>query len=63
MTLGPVLRSVLGSVLRPALSEGGGAAAYASHPAPDGYRWDFVTQDGVRVTYLNEPVVALVRIN
>lgn len=30
MTLGPVLRSVLGSVLRPALSEGGGGIPFAS---------------------------------
>lgn len=40
--------------------EGVGASAYAPFPAPAGYRWDFVTYDGVRVTYNGEPVVALV---
>ena len=39
---------------------GGGAASYASYPAPSGYRWDFVTYNGARVTYNAEPVVALI---
>lgn len=43
------------------LIQGGGAARYAPYPAPSGYRWDFVTEDGVRVTQDNEPVVDLVR--
>lgn len=42
-------------------SAGGGASSYAPRPAPSGYRWDFVTSQGVRVTSQNEPVVALVR--
>jgi len=42
--------------------EGAGASAYASHPAPAGFYWDFVTYLGVRVTYLNAPVVALVKV-
>lgn len=42
-------------------SKGGGAAQYASAPAPSGFRWDFVTSNGVRVALDNEPVVALVR--
>lgn len=45
----------------PILNEGG-AASYADHPAPTGFRWDFVTSNGVRVTQDNEPVVALVRV-
>ena len=44
------------------LSKGVGAAAYASGPAPAGYRWDFVTDNGVRVTDGGEPVVDIVRI-
>lgn len=42
------------------LSKGGGASAYAPYPAPSGYRWDFVTYNGARVTYNAEPVVALI---
>jgi len=44
-----------------ALGTGGGAARYASYPAPSGFRWDFVTLNGERVTLNNEPVVALLR--
>ncbi|WAC26352.1 hypothetical protein [Ancylobacter sp. SL191] len=36
------------------------ASAYARTPAPAGYRWDFVTYNGERVTFRGEPVVALV---
>jgi hypothetical protein len=32
-------------------------------PPPDGYRWDFTTLHGERVTFNAEPVVDLVRIN
>jgi hypothetical protein len=39
------------------------AAAYASYAAPAGYRWEYETYNGVRVTYNGEPVVALVRIS
>jgi hypothetical protein len=39
---------------------GVGAAAYAPYVAPAGYRWDFVTYNGARVTYNAEPVVALI---
>jgi len=42
-------------------NKGVGAAQYASHPAPAGYRWDFVTDNGVRVTDGNQPIVDLVR--
>lgn len=38
----------------------GGAARWADRPAPAGYRWDFVTRGGERVTRAGEPVVALV---
>lgn len=45
-----------------ALSHGTGAnpAAYASYPAPSGFRWEFVTEDGVVVTDGGIPVVDLV---
>lgn len=43
-----------------ARNKGGGAAAYASGPPPAGYRWDFVTFQGARVTHIGVPVVALV---
>ncbi len=42
---------------------GGNPAAWASSPAPSGYRWDFVTFNGAMVTRSGEPVVSLVRIN
>ena len=42
--------------------KGVGAAAYASRPAPAGYRWEFVTSQSARVTSWGRPVVALVRI-
>jgi len=49
-------RSALKSRMRPPThGEGAGASAYASHPAPAGFYWDFVT-------YLNAPVVALVKV-
>jgi len=48
-------------LMSPNLTAGAGAAYYASSPAPAGFRWDFVTQNGARVTQDNEPVVALVR--
>lgn len=44
-----------------ALNKGVGASSFAPYPAPTGWRWDFVTEDGVRVTEDNEPVVDLVR--
>lgn len=44
-----------------ASATGGGAAQYASGPAPSGFAWDFVTFNGERVTKSNDPVVALVR--
>lgn len=40
----------------------GGAAVWAPYPAPSGFRWDFVTSNGDRVTSNGEPVVALVEI-
>jgi len=43
------------------LNKGGGASAYASAPAPTGYRWAFVTENGYRVTDGGVPVVDLVR--
>lgn len=43
------------------LGQGGGASQYASYAAPIGFRWDFVTLNGARVTQSNEPVVVLVR--
>lgn len=46
-----------------AYGTGGNPAAWASSPAPSGYRWDFVTFNGERVTRSGEPVVSLVRIN
>ncbi len=42
------------------LIQDGGAASYASSPAPAGFHWEFVTYLGERVTYLGAPVVALV---
>lgn len=47
--------------LGPTLGKGGGASAYASAPAPTGYRWAFVTENGYRVTDGGVPVVDLVR--
>lgn len=52
----------LGSHLPHSLDKGVGASAYASRPAPAGYRWDFVTSQGARVTSGGRPVVDLVRI-
>ena len=46
--------------LYPSLFKGGGAFAYAPYPAPNGFRWDFVTSNGERVTSNNEPIVALI---
>jgi len=40
---------------------GGNPAAWASSPAPSGYRWDFVTFNGAMATRSGEPVVHLVR--
>lgn len=34
---------------------------YASYPPPDGFRWDFVTQNNLTVTQNGVPVVDLVR--
>jgi hypothetical protein len=34
--------------------------AYAPYPAPAGFHWQFVTQNGVRVTENGVPVVELV---
>lgn len=45
----------------PTLGAVGSASAYASHPAPPGYRWVFVTDNGARVTDNGIPVVDLVR--
>jgi hypothetical protein len=45
------------------LGTGGSAASYASSPAPSGYRWDFVTENGERVTEDGWPVVELVRVS
>lgn len=42
--------------------EGVGASAYAPYSAPEGYRWDFVYDDGELVTDQGEPVVDLVEI-
>lgn len=42
-----------------ALNKGGGASRFAPYPAPAGFYWDFVTQDGERVTEGGEPVVDL----
>lgn len=41
------------------LIKGGGVPA--PYPPPAGYRWDYVTENNIRVTERNEPVVALVR--
>lgn len=43
-----------------ALGTGGNPAAFASYPAPSGFRWDFVTDAGVVVTDGGIPVVDLV---
>ena len=48
--------------LRIATLSKGGAARYASRPAPLGYVWAFVTVRGARVTARQQPVVALKRI-
>lgn len=42
-------------------TKGVGAAAYAPFPAPAGYRWEFVTDGGERLTD-GEPLVDLMRI-
>lgn len=39
---------------------GGNPGAYASYPAPSGFRWEFVTDGGVVVTDGGIPVVDLV---
>jgi hypothetical protein len=36
------------------------ASSYASHAAPTGFHWAFVTYQGARVTLNSVPVVALV---
>lgn len=36
------------------------AHLYAPYPAPSGFKWDFVTWQGMRVTWQGVPVVALV---
>jgi hypothetical protein len=59
----PVRLGLLPSLLALAPRQGVGAAAYASGPAPAGYRWSFVTFLGERVTYLGAPVVALEAVN
>jgi len=40
----------------------GRPSSFASSPAPTGFRWDFVTQNGLTVTQNGVPVVDLVRI-
>lgn len=40
---------------------GGGANRWAPYPAPAGYYWDFVTEDGSIVTQDNEPAVELMK--
>jgi len=44
----------------PTYGTGGNPVAYASYPAPSGYRWDFVTDGGAIVTDGGIPVVDLV---
>ena len=46
--------------LRIATLNKGGAASFAPYTAPAGYRWDFVTYNGERVTSEGVPVVALI---
>jgi hypothetical protein len=60
-----IVGSVISGVIRPpvrgfSLSKGVGASQYAPYPAPSGFRWDFVTYSGERVTSSGEPVVALI---
>lgn len=50
----------LGLGIKLTSSQGVGASAYASRPAPAGYHWEFVTFQGGRVTFVGVPVVALV---
>lgn len=40
---------------------GKGAGVPGPYPPPAGYAWDYVTENNIRVTERNEPVVALVR--
>lgn len=54
MLLTPALRGIT-------LAPGGSAASFASYLAPVGYRWEFVTFNGERLTLAGEPVVHLVR--
>lgn len=56
-----VFSTVITSAATDATLSAGGAEQYASSAAPAGYRWDFVTQDGQRITQDNVPVVDLVR--
>lgn len=61
--LRPLLQPVLVPLAQRGLGLGtGGAAVWAPYPAPSGFRWDFVTSNGDRVTSNGEPVVALVEI-
>lgn len=54
----PGLSLGLGLGLNP--RKGGGAASYAPFPAPTGFRWDFLTSSGQRVTSSGVPVVVLI---
>lgn len=54
MTRPPVLGLPAGS------GTGVSPADFAPSAAPDGYHWEYVTIDGVRITLDGEPVVALV---
>lgn len=42
-------------------TKGVSASAYAPYAAPSGWRWDFVTEIGARVTERLSPAVTLVR--
>lgn len=50
----------LGIGLSNTLGSRGKAASFASSPAPAGYHWEFVTFQGIGVTFNSVPVVALV---
>lgn len=55
----PLARKIASTMQGHALGKGV-AAAYASFPAPAGFRWDFLTSAGQRVTVSGRPVVVLV---
>ncbi|MDB5582858.1 MAG: hypothetical protein JWR80_8034 [Bradyrhizobium sp.] len=47
---------------RAGLSAGTGGGASGPYPPPFGYRWEYITENGIGATESGQPVVELVRI-